>query len=252
MKSLGGKTILLTRAADDNRRWRDAVRARGGLALELPCIRTEPLQDRGTVARLHAELRRSEWLAVTSRRGVAALAALHPDPVPPSLRVAAVAEATGHECRERLGRCDLIPARRTARGLARALLETLATNGNDGESEGRRHGPIRVLTASALVAEPHLEEVLEPAGIVVVRVPVYRTVAAAPVEPKRDLADLGLDAILLASPSAVRGLVNQARIPSGIRIVSIGPATTEAARALGVEITAEARTPALHALLESL
>jgi uroporphyrinogen-III synthase len=58
--------------------------------------------------------------------------------------------------------------------------------------------------------------------------------------------------ILLASPSAVLGLVHRAVLPVGAQVVTIGPATTAAARANGLAVAAQARHPDLEGLLEAI
>jgi len=63
---------------------------------------------------------------------------------------------------------------------------------------------------------------------------------------------LGADDVLLASPSAVAGFVNQVRLDRTPGIFTIGPSTTEAARAAGLDVTGEASRPGLRGLLEAM
>jgi uroporphyrinogen III methyltransferase/synthase len=72
--------------------------------------------------------------------------------------------------------------------------------------------------------------------------PLYRTVELTPTAPEGDVA-------LLASASAARGLAaTGARLP----VVSIGPQTSDAARAAGFDVVAEATTHDLEGLLAAL
>jgi uroporphyrinogen-III synthase len=74
-------------------------------------------------------------------------------------------------------------------------------------------------------------------------VPLYRTVELQPEEaPEGDL-------VVLASASAARAY---GRTGAGIPAVSIGPETTAAARAAGVEILAEAETHDLDGLVAAV
>jgi uroporphyrinogen-III synthase len=74
-------------------------------------------------------------------------------------------------------------------------------------------------------------------------VPLYRTRAIAPLErPEGDL-------VVLASASAARAL---GALDLALPAVSIGPQTTAAARAAGVEIVAEAETHDLAGLLAAV
>lgn len=108
------------------------------------------------------------------------------------------------------------------------------------------------MVAAADRAGRQLDELLAPAGWDVVRIAVYRTIPAPPREDKQDLAALGVDAILLASPSAAEGLIRQANVPPQAHVITIGPTTTTAARALGLTVAGEAREPGLEGLLEAI
>jgi len=91
---------------------------------------------------------------------------------------------------------------------------------------------------------------LTAAGITTRRVDVYRTAPVPPLARKRELAADGVDDVLLASPSAVTGLVNCAVLPKEARVITIGPTTSAAATAAGLRVTAEARWPNLDGMLE--
>ena len=244
MKNLTGKTILLTRTAEGNSEWAARIEAMGGRALSLPCISCQTIQNAGTAAALRKALSGADWLVCTSRRGVQAVAELCPDPLPDSIRIAAVGALTRTTAVSRFGRCDLVGRSGTSTALARELAEVLS-------GEGPTAG-LRVIAATARPAAYSLEEQLEPLGIVVKRVIVYETVPAAEKKHKQSLAPLNLDAIVLASPSAVIGLLNIAALAANIQIISIGPTTTRQARSLGIEVTAEAGYPDLESILEVL
>jgi uroporphyrinogen-III synthase len=74
-------------------------------------------------------------------------------------------------------------------------------------------------------------------------VALYRTVRLRP-----ERAPVG-DVVVLASASAARAF---AALGATIPAVSIGPQTTQAARAAGVEVAAEARTHDLDGLVEAI
>lgn len=235
---LAGRTLVVTRAADDAEPWLRAIEERGGRGVHLPCIEHEELTGAATRAALSAALERADWLALTSRRGAAAVAAL--GGAPARVRVAAVGPATADACRALLGRCDLVASEESGRGLAEELAARLGAEGP---------ANALVVVAAAEDGRRDLEERLPAAGARVERVAVYRTRPLADNEP---LADLGaVDAILLASPSAARGFACRARVRAGARIVTIGPTTTAAARELGLGPLVEARRPSLDALLEA-
>ena len=64
-------------------------------------------------------------------------------------------------------------------------------------------------------------------------------------------SSLAADAIFLASPSAVRGLLNQVEVDEPPCVYSIGPSTTRAADNAGLTVTRQAAQPSLDALIEA-
>jgi uroporphyrinogen-III synthase len=144
-----------------------------------------------------------DWVVVTSVNGARELRRRAVGTLP---KVAAIGPATARA----LGGADLVPAVSTQEGLLAELPRPAG----------------RVLFAAAEGARTLLPEAL---GADVVA--LYRT---RPLEPTT-LPDG--DLYLLASPSAARAL---AAIDRSRRVVSIGPETTHAARAVGLEVVAEA------------
>lgn len=239
---LSGRTVLVTRAAENAAAWAQAVESCGGRALVLPCLACEPMGGAATGAALRAALETADWLVLTSVRGVEQAADMLEGALPPQVRIAAVGPATATATEARFGRVNWTCARGTGEALARDLAGLFAL-----EYES---GPQRVVVAAADRARHHLEAVLEKAGHELVRISIYRTVPAAPRKPREDLAAAGVNVILLASPSAVEGLLAQADIPEQTAIVTIGPTTSDAARAAGLTVAAEAARPSLEGLLE--
>ena len=242
---LAGRRILLTRDEDDCTGWASEIRKAGALPVVFPCIECHHIDAPELRARLAAELPHARWLAFTSRRGVAAFARLRSagagaGPIPATLEVAAVGPATARAAADALGRVDLAGGPHgTAGSLAGALVPRL----------GPRD---RVLVAVAENAGRTLESAIEAAGRSCVRLDVYRTLPSPRLACRHASSALGADNVLLASPSAVAGFVNQVRLDSSPGIFTIGPATTEAARAAGLEVTGEAARPGLEGLLEAM
>ena len=109
-----------------------------------------------------------------------------------------------------------------------------------------------MLLAVAENAGPAFEETIRASGRACTRLDVYRTLPVPERTPRRAASTLGADDVLLASPSAVAGFVNQVRLDRAPGIFTIGPSTTEAARAAGLDVTAEAPRPGLRGLLEAM
>jgi len=239
MSALAGKTVLLTRAVDDNAAWAERLAHAGAIPVVLPCIATETIADAATRAALAAALTAADWLVFTSRRGVEAFAALTAEPLDTTVRIAVVGPATAAAATQLLGRVDLTSEAATAAALAHTLAERVARG-------------TRVVLAVAENAGDVFEHTLAPTGAVLTRIDVYRTVPQAPAETKRALSSLGADNVLLASPSAVTGFLNQVDVDCDAAVFTIGPTTTAAARAAGLRVAAQATMPSLDGLMEAM
>jgi uroporphyrinogen III methyltransferase/synthase len=239
MKRLAGRRILLTRSADDCADWAAQLASRGAAPAALPCIETELIDTPELRARLEAAVLEADWLVFTSRRGVEAFATLHPGSIGEA-RVAAVGPVTGEAARTRLGRIDLVGRGGTASLLAATML-----------ARGVLVGQPRLLLALAENADDRLESALRKAARCT-RFDLYRTIPIAATGRKRAMSSLGADNVLLASPSAVTGFLNQVNVDIPVNIYTIGPSTSAAARAQGLAVTAEAAVPTLAGILEAM
>jgi uroporphyrinogen III methyltransferase/synthase len=109
-----------------------------------------------------------------------------------------------------------------------------------------------VLLALAENAGDTLAQALTAAGAVCTRLDVYRTVPVPAGRERRPLSALRVDNVVLASPSAVTGFVHQVDVDVPVKVYTIGPSTTAAARRAGLIVTAEAREPSLEGILEAM
>lgn len=259
MRDLDGLRILLTRSEDRCHLWAAEIQARGGTPLLFPCIRHETLDSPQTASRLQSALESASWLVLTSPRGAQEVSCMVPLPLPPQLAIGVVGAATADSALKLLGRVDLVPERQTGASLAGALAKRLATGGRNGADRlpgnsrlrpGREESP-NVVAAAAQGGRHDLEQELKRRGVVVTRIAVYRTVSAPPLEP-RHVFRSPVDVVLLASPSAVRGLVAQAQLGSETGVITIGPTTSAAAREAGFRVVAEAEQPNLDGMLEAI
>jgi len=239
--ALAGRRVLVTRAPDDAQSWARRLAVVGAETLILSCVQTEPFDDEITRARLVAACREIDWLVLTSARGAEAV---HRAGVrlAESTCVAAVGEATELAVRSCLARAPLVARGGTSRALGGELLALW----------GERASAQRVVVAAAEGGLVELDRTLAQAGARVTRVNVYRTVPAPPITPRRDLEQEGISDVLLASPSAVTGLLNQALVGPTTRIFTIGPTTSAAATAAGLVVTGESATPTFNGLLEAM
>jgi uroporphyrinogen III methyltransferase / synthase len=156
-----------------------------------------------------------DWVVVTSPNGARELLRRASGSMP---RLAAIGAATA----EALGGADLVPQVSTQEGLLAEL----------------PWPPGRVLFAAAEGARTLLPEALG-ADVVV----LYRTVELTP--PELPAADV----YVLASASAARALAAATREAA---VVSIGPETSRAAVAAGLDVVAEAAEHSLEGLVEAV
>jgi len=237
-RGVKGRRVLLTRTREDCVLWAEELSRSGATVVTLPCIECQPVETPESRERLIRALSASDWLVFTSRRGVSEFHRLAGSESP-SLRIAAVGPATAAAAKHRFGRVDLVSEGGNARELARELAQ-------------KTPHPARFLIVVAENAGTALETILSEQGAKCVRINVYRTVPVASAGPRRPLSTLGVDTVLLASPSAVSGFRHQVEMDRLADIFTIGPSTSQEARRSGLAVTAEATRPSLEGLLEAM
>lgn len=239
---LAGRRVLVTRAREDALEWAKRLEVLGARPVVLPCVTSRITSGERIKTRLREAVVRADWLVVTSKRAVGAAGRMLGDPPPPSVRIAAVGPATARAAEAAWGRSVLVPRQATSRGLGLELAALLGTEGRE----------VEVVVVGAEGGREDADRALREAGATVTRLEVYRTTPAAANGVKLDLASDEVDDVLLASPSAVKGFVNRACGIEAVRIVTIGPTTTEAARAAGLTVAAEAQHPDFESLVEAI
>jgi uroporphyrinogen III methyltransferase / synthase len=154
--------------------------------------------------------------------------------------VAAIGLGTARALADHGLAADVVPER----FVAEALVEALA----DVELEGRR-----VLIARAAEARDVLPDALRERGAEVDVLTLYETVREEPA-PEAIEAAQDADYVTFTSSSTVRNLTEALgdRFPSGARIVSIGPITSEAARDAGLAVAVEAERHDVDGLITAL
>ena len=233
---VNGLTVLLTRAREDAEAWAVDLAERGARAVIFPCIKGQEIRDEATADKLVAALGDADWLVVSSVRGVRGVAALAGLRTVAEVSIAAVGRTTAAAAKQELGHVDLIGEGGTIRTLAKTLAECLT-------DDDRRL--VRVVSAGAEKPNPDFEEVLQPLGIEMSHIAVYRTLVAQAEEPRGDI-------IFLASPSAVAGLLARTHVPKKVQIITIGPSTTRAAHEAGLHVDGEAAGRDLEGMIEAI
>ncbi len=219
-RPLGGRSVAVTRARAQASGIAATLRALGATVVEAPAIRIEPL-----AAEL-PELAGYDLVVFTSVNAVQQLfARLRDARALAGATVAAIGPGTAAELRRHGIAADVVPER----SISEAVLEELTAR-----------GPWRrVLVPRAEEGREVLPEGLREQGAEVDVLPLYRTLAES-LSPDQRAAALGADYALFTSASSARYLYEAAGTLAGPRVVSIGPATSDAVRALGREVDVEA------------
>jgi uroporphyrinogen III methyltransferase/synthase len=240
-RPLFGRRIVVTRAREQASTLRSRLEELGAEVIELPSIAIEP------VGFELPDLDRYAWLVFTSANGVDAFfdRGLAPAGLDAralaGLRVAAIGPGTSDALARRGIRVDLVPERFVAESLLAAFPDPAA----EGE---------QVLIARAQSARDVLPQGLTAGGYAVAVLGVYRTV---PVEP--DPADLArvrggeVDAVTFTSSSTVTNFCDVVGpVSPAVRVVSIGPVTSETARERGLTVHAEADPHTIEGLVDAI
>jgi uroporphyrinogen III methyltransferase/synthase len=244
-RPLHGLRIVVTRARAQASGVAATLRALGAEVVELPAIKIEPRIDTPEVRDAVANLHSYALVCLTSPNGVRllfeAMAAHGRDArALANATVAAIGPGTAAALAERGVIADLVPERSIAESLVEALAEV--------EVSGRP-----VLVARAAEARDVLPDALRDRGAEVDVVALYETVAEDP-DPDAVDAAQNADYVTFTSSSTVRNLLAAIgdRFPRSARVVSIGPVTSEEARAVGLEVDVEAERHDPSGLVEAL
>jgi uroporphyrinogen III methyltransferase / synthase len=244
-RPLHGRRVVVTRARAQASGLARTLRELGAEVVELPAIRIEPRIESEEVKRMAGALGIYELVCLTSANGVRLLfeamenAGLDARALA-GVTVAAIGPGTARALAERGVLADLVPERFVAEGLIEAL--------EDEEVAGAR-----VLVARAAEARDVLPDALRERGAEVDVVSLYETVREEPQAEEVEAAQ-SADYVTFTSSSTVTNLSDALgdRFPSSARIVSIGPITSEAVRAAGLEVAVEAERHDIDGLLAAL
>jgi uroporphyrinogen-III synthase len=204
--------VIVTRPCAQAEPLAAALRARGFEPVLCPVIEVEPTDDEPI------DVRGYDWVIVTSANGAAELAR-RADARP--ARIAAVGEATAAALADHGLRADFVPEVASQDGLLAEFPRPVGRALFVGAEGARR------TLAQRLPAEFR---------------PVYRT------RPTRVSRLPAGDLVLLASASAARAW---GALGSRAPAITIGPQTTKAARAAGVDVVGEAKTQSVGGLVDS-
>ena len=240
-RTLAGRTIVVTRPAEQAEPLVRELERRGARGLVAPTIRIVPARAAALTAALKGlAAGRFDWITLTSRATVDVLRDRLASARDVRAKVAVIGDGTAEAFRRWTRRDpDLQPSTFTTSALARAF----------------PRGRGRVLCARADIAPAGLEAALEAKGWEAERVDAYRTVFARslPREARDALRAGEVDAVTFTSASTVRGFTNSLGAAKGTpKVVCIGPVTAAAARNAGLRPAAVARPHTVEGLVAAL
>jgi uroporphyrinogen III methyltransferase/synthase len=245
-RPLFGRTVVVTRAAEQSRSLVDLLRARGAAPFVVPTIEIGEPADGGAALRKAATGVAGghyDWVVLTSANGADRfLRELHDARDLGGVRVAAIGPATADVLATRNVVADLVPEV----FVAEALVDAFPDPAPEGSG--------RVLLARAATARQVLPDGLRAKGWEVDVVETYRTHRTA-IDEETRLAVLDADIVTFTSSSTVDNYVRTMNTVETPPVVAcIGPITSATAASHGIHVDVEATEftiPGLVAALEA-
>ncbi len=247
-RPLFGKRVLVTRAQAQAATLSELLSTAGADVVEMPATRIET-SSAPEIDAVVARLRTYQWVIFTSQNGVRVFwDALRRQGLDSralaNAKVAAVGPATADALLDRGVVVDVSPERFVAEALLDALRERDDVRGS------------RVLYAAADGARDALPQGLGEIGAIVDRMNLYRSVpdGAGADEIRAKLTDGDIDLVTFTSASAVRAFASAVGDDAAkrARAASIGPVTSDAIRAAGIELAVEADVATMSGLVDAI
>jgi uroporphyrinogen III methyltransferase/synthase len=252
-RPLFGQRVVVTRARDQAGGLAHDLAELGADVLEIPTIKIAPPEDRQLFVEVLNSIGEYDWLVFTSANGVTSFfdyffRAYEDVRDLGAVRLAAVGPGTAAKLQELRLKVDVMPQEALGRTVADAL-STFQSIEN-----------VKILLLRAAGANPDLPKALEEKGAIVDDVPCYQTV---PDTEDRNgaaarLRESGADWITFTSGSTVRNfharfdlLKLTARFPR-LKLASLGPETSKAITALGLQPAVEAREHTVDGLVKAI
>lgn len=250
-KPLFGKNIVVTRDKNGNADFAAKIISRCGNPVEFATIKTKSLTQTNQFLQTLTELAKYDWIIFTSGNGVTiffdCLQSMGKDArVFAAAKIAVIGSETAAKLTEFGIKADFVPGVFTSEELGKQLIGYTNVKGR------------KVLLLRSQLASNELVKLLEQAGAEVKNQPIY-TVETQKSEcgPLTEKINAGsIDWLTFTSPSSVRGFLEQ--IPtqvvksSDVKVISIGPVTSEQLANLGVEVDLTADEHTIDGLLAAI
>lgn len=250
---LFGQRIVVTRSREQAGRLSRELQERGADVLEIPTIKIAPPGDLKQIVDALLELNSYDWLIFTSPNGVSTFFEYFFKRFADmrdlgGARIAAVGPGTAARLKELHLQIDVMPEEALASKVAEALAEFEALDN------------LKLCLLRAEVANPDLPRALEEMGAIVDDIACYRTVAETedPAGNGNQLMKHGADWITFTSASTVEHFHERFNLPQLLekfpetKLASIGPETSRALAALGLEPAVEAREHTIDGLVGAI
>ena len=252
-RPLFGRRIVVTRRSEQAGGFAQRLAELGADVLEVPTIKITRPKETDAIVDALLELNSYDWLVFTSVNGVTAFFDIFFRRFQDlrdigGVRIAAVGPATAVKLRELHLQVDLTPDESVGIKIA-AAFEKFQTIEN-----------LKICLLRAEVASPDLPKALEELGAIVDDIAVYKTVAETedPAGTGAALLKTGADWITFTSGSTVEHFHARFDLPKllkefpQLKLASIGPETSKAIRALGLEPALEAKQHTTEGLIAAL
>jgi uroporphyrinogen III methyltransferase/synthase len=252
-RPLFGRRVVVTRRSEQAGGFTQRLMELGADVLEVSTIKITRPKETDAIVDALLGLNAYDWLVFTSVNGVTAFFDIFFRRFQDmrdigGVRIAAVGPATAAKLRELHLQVDLTPDEFTGKKIATAF-EKFQTIEN-----------LKMCLLRAEVATPDLPKALEELGAIVDDIAIYKTVAETedPAGAGATLLESGADWITFTSGSTVEHFHARFDLPKllkkfpQIKLASIGPETSKAIRALGLELALEAKEHTTEGLLAAL
>jgi uroporphyrinogen III methyltransferase/synthase len=250
--ALAGKRIVITRSAAQSEVLARELSARGAIPVMLPLVSFADPEDFAPLDRAITEIRRFDWMIVTSAQAVRAVVKRSEDlkrsliHLRSKLRIASVGPVSAEAARQAGLPVEYVAETHTGAALAEEL--------------GSRLQGAKVFLPRSDRANPDLPPALERHGAQVTEVIAYRTLRPTDVDQRnvKQVAGGAADALLFFSPSAVQhfaellGSEQLRALEDKLAITAVGPVTANALREAGVGRSVLAGNTTAAAVVEAL
>jgi uroporphyrinogen-III synthase len=248
-RSLAGKRVVVTRAAEQSEALVKALEEQGAEAVVVPMVAFAPPDDSGPLDGAIQEIGRYDWLFLTSQNALRALQErgesleIRLAEAAGMVKIAAVGPATAEATQQAGLPVEYVALKHQGTAMAEELRERV---------RGKR-----VLLPRSDRANPELVENLKEFGAKVTEVVAYKTVQPdqRSTERAKQLLSKGADAVLFFSPSAVHhlqdilGTEQFQELSQRALFTAIGPVTERALRQVKIERVAMARDTTVRAVI---